>query len=205
MLRAAVRVKERGDTIVEVMFAIAVFAAVAAGALAIMNQGAATTQRSLEITQVRQAMNDQAEALRFVQQEYFSSGGQAQKSLWETAIRSTVRSSASSFGKLRSDGSCLTTSDIQNSGAYPFALNLSQNTISVITSSSIKLGTQPPDRAYPGIANNQAYGLWVEAVRPTAADDKNFIDFHIRACWDAPGSNVPMTLGTIVRVYDKTN
>lgn len=201
MLRAAVRVKERGDTIVEVMFAIAVFAAVAAGALAIMNQGAAITQRSLEITQVRQAMNDQAELLRFVQQEYFSSGGKAQKLLWEMGIRGAVRDEATPFGELAGSGGCLATADIQNRGGHPFVLRSTGGSVTMISGSNIKLGAQPPDRAYAGLSGGTSYGLWIEAVRPSSKS--SIIDFHIRSCWDAPGASVPVTLGTIVRLYDK--
>lgn len=201
MLKCVFGGEQRGDTIVEVMFAIAVFAAVAAGSLAIMNQGAATTQRSLEITQVRQAMNDQAEILRLVQQEYFSSGGKAQKKLWETNIRGAVRDEATSFGELAGSGQCLTTRDIQNKGGHPFALTTAGNSISFITGTNVKLGIQPSDRAYAGVVGSTSYGLWVEGVRPRA--NSSYIDFHIRSCWDSPGSKVPVTLGTIVRLYDK--
>jgi hypothetical protein len=49
---------------------------------------------------------------------------------------------------------------------------------------------------------NEAYGLWIEAVPSTVTDGTAFVDFHIRACWDSPGSSAPMTLGTIVRLYE---
>ena len=45
---------ERGDTIIEVMFAFVLFSMVIVGAFMIMNQGMALAQRSLEVTQVRQ-------------------------------------------------------------------------------------------------------------------------------------------------------
>jgi hypothetical protein len=49
---------------------------------------------------------------------------------------------------------------------------------------------------------NQAYGIWIEAVPSASANGPGFVDFHIRACWDGPGSTAPMTLGTIVRLYE---
>ena len=57
---------EQGDTIVEVLFAVVVFALVAVGSMSIMNQGTATAERSLEITLVRQQMDAQAEAIRYI-------------------------------------------------------------------------------------------------------------------------------------------
>src|SRR5674476_81397 len=60
----------RGDTLVEVLFATAVFSLVAVGCLSIMNQGAATAQRALEITLVRNEIDAQAETLRFLNASY---------------------------------------------------------------------------------------------------------------------------------------
>ena len=44
----------RGDTIVEVVFAVTIFSMVTVGAISIMNKGVAIAQQSLEITLVRQ-------------------------------------------------------------------------------------------------------------------------------------------------------
>src|SRR5690349_17320208 len=74
------RVKQRGDTIVEVLFAVTVFAMVAVGSMAIMNQGIASAQRSLEITLVRQQIDAQAEAIRYIHKAYvaaYQKGGLA--------------------------------------------------------------------------------------------------------------------------------
>src|SRR5687767_10750024 len=61
---------ERGDTIIEVLFAVTVFAMVAVGSLSIMNQGTGSAQRSLEVTLVRAQIDAQAEAIRFIHQAY---------------------------------------------------------------------------------------------------------------------------------------
>ena len=50
-----------------------------------------------------------------------------------------------------------------------------------------------------------AYGIWIEAVPSSSGPGGNgtgFVDFHIRSCWSAAGSSAPMTLGTIVRLYE---
>ena len=55
---------ERGDTIIEVMFAFVLFSMVIVGAFMIMNQGMALAQRSLEVTQVRQQIDSQVLLIR---------------------------------------------------------------------------------------------------------------------------------------------
>ena len=55
-----------GDTIVEVVFAITVFALVAVISIGLMNSGIATAQTTLEISMARNEIDAQAEALRFL-------------------------------------------------------------------------------------------------------------------------------------------
>ena len=62
----------RGDTLIEVLFAISVFSLVVVGGLSIMNQGTAAAQRALEITLVRNEIDAQAEALRFMNASYIA-------------------------------------------------------------------------------------------------------------------------------------
>ena len=64
--------KQRGDTLVEVLFATAVFSLVAVSGLSIMNQGTSTAQRALEITLVRNEINSQAEAIRMLNTSYIA-------------------------------------------------------------------------------------------------------------------------------------
>ena len=63
---------KRGDTVIEVMFAFAVFALVAILSIAMMNSGVATSERSLELVVARNELNAQAEALRFIHSSYVS-------------------------------------------------------------------------------------------------------------------------------------
>ncbi|MBC7512045.1 type II secretion system protein, partial [Candidatus Saccharibacteria bacterium] len=63
---------QRGDTLIEVIVAFAVFAMVAVGALNVMNQGTATAQDTLETTHVRQQIDNQAEILRYLHQAYLA-------------------------------------------------------------------------------------------------------------------------------------
>ena len=62
----------RGDTLIEVAFAIAVFALVSLLSIAIMNTGVTMTETSLESTMTRNEIDAQAEAIRFLHNSYLS-------------------------------------------------------------------------------------------------------------------------------------
>lgn len=193
---------ERGDTLIEVIFAVTIFALVAVSSLSIMNQGVATAERALEITLVRQQMDAQAEALRYLHDTQLVAAPSA-TSDWTDLVATYGQSSASSYGSLNG-GKCT----IPNGSGYK-AFILNARTAQVSQSAPT---TTPPTGyslpPYPQVIYNadssiqKAYGLWVEAVPSSPLTLTRFVDFHIRACWDGPGSPVPMTLGTIVRLYD---
>lgn len=63
---------KRGDTLIEVMFAIAVFSMVAVISISMMNSGVASGERSLELVTARNELNGQAEALRYIHSSYVS-------------------------------------------------------------------------------------------------------------------------------------
>lgn len=201
------RRRQQGDTIIEVLIAVTVFAMVAVGAMSIMNQGTGTAQRSLEITQVRQQIDAQAEALRFVHQSYvaqFQRGaaptGKAAE--WQK-ITGQITGQVSSFGRL-TEGRCPVINDIN--GAFVL------NARTVTFDDGTQFESEPPaGGSFPPYAQvayrndstiESVYGLWIEAVRGESNDGPDYVDFHIRACWDSPGSDVPVTLGTIVRLYE---
>lgn len=202
------RQHERGDTIIEVLFAVAVFAMVAVGAMAIMNQGTSIAQRSLEITQVRQQIDAQAEAIRYIHQAYVSAyqqGGTPNgvAAQWVQMTTTYGAESASEFGQLANNQNCPTTVP----GDRPFILNARRATLSNITPTM----TPPAGASLPPFAHvvynndssvNSVYGIWIEAVPSDTSSGPGFVDFHIQACWDSPGSSVPTTLGTIVRLYE---
>ena len=66
------RAARRGDTIIEVMFAITVFSLVAVLTIAMMNAGTYQAEAALETVTVRNELNAQAEALRFIHSSYIS-------------------------------------------------------------------------------------------------------------------------------------
>ncbi len=63
---------KKGDTIIEVTIAFAIFSLVAIITVAMMNVGIATSERSLELVTARSEINAQAEAIRFIYNSYVS-------------------------------------------------------------------------------------------------------------------------------------
>ena len=96
----SVKKTKHGDTIVEVCICITIFALVAIVNIGLMNNGLNTAQRTLEVTMARTAMDSQAEALRFIHNNYlsernFTSGNMQFKKIWDT-IKSLSRNTTNS-------------------------------------------------------------------------------------------------------------
>lgn len=84
-----------GDSLIEVLLGITVFSAVSVGGIAIMNSGLNQAQRSLEITMARNEIDAQAEALRFIHNNYiaereFSEDKWQFTDLWNKIVDSTI-------------------------------------------------------------------------------------------------------------------
>lgn len=204
MRLAAGRKMDRGDTIIEVIFAVVIFALVAITSLSIMNQGIVTGEKSLEVTLVRLQMDAQAEGLRYIHESVVADPTSEQAKVWGKFLSTYAQPNASPYGA--NDGSCA----LPSGGYKPFILNTKSASKVDVWSSAPTIapasGTNYPP--YSQVIYNTdssikaAYGLWIEAVPSASIADTHFIDFHIRACWPSPNGPVPMTLGTIVRLYD---
>lgn len=193
--------RQKGDTIIEVLFATTIFSMIAVGALSIMSQGTAMAQRSLEITLVREQIDAQADALRFLNHAYaadFGKNGEATEK-WNSIILPNAVSQAAAFDSIvDSSNNCTLPIPAQK----PFALNIEKLTApNPLLTLSAQAGTYAKVRY--DLSLPTAEGIWVQAVR--SAEDGSgagFYDFHIRACWQSPGESRPITLGTIVRLYE---
>jgi type II secretory pathway pseudopilin PulG len=213
---------ERGDTLIEVLFAITVFSLVAVGCLSIMNQGSSTAERALEITLVRAQINNQAEILHFLNNSfiqayvigaplssYAANTPAGQWAQMDISLEAHPLTQAQSFDS--TNGICPTPTPDSS-----FILD-TQNVLFEDPNSSLP-GVIKPTQAqsfsqlvYTTSNNgtvhtlNAAQGIWIQAVRSTTDPDhpdQGYIDFHIDACWEGPGQSVPVTLGTIVRLYE---
>lgn len=204
---------DRGDTLIEVLFAVSVFSLVAVGSLSLMNQGSNTSQRALEITLVRNQIDAQAETLRFLHDSYVSvyqSGisysadtPSGQWALMLANIKATNIQVASTFGDL------IVCPSTPPNGS--FIINTSNAKFVTLASAGYKQADTYSKIDYDSIDGQTVVksteGIWIEAVRSgtsvdTSQSNVGFIDFHIRACWNSTGLSVPMTIGTIVRLYE---
>lgn len=203
-----IKSKNRGDTLIEALIAMAIFSLIAVASMSIMNQGTATSQRALEITLVRQEMNSQTETLRFLNASYnavYQPGvtvySSAPANQWKL-IKSKVSNDSSTITSLDNcDPAINTNSFVLNTRKAQF--QDAASTYGIIDSA--KTFSQVIYNSSDNITSVE--GIWIEAVSPltvvtNSQGNSGYIDFHIRACWNSPGQSVPVTLGTIVRLYE---
>lgn len=187
---------EQGDTIIEIVIAFAVFALAAVSTLVILNKGVATTQRNLEATLVRQQVDSQAELIRYIH----DSRGAA----WATMLSKVTTNPA----PISSDSAtCPTASDV-STGFYvrpTITADPTMTTFAVEGLTATTYTNTPQTYAKIDYASGapKAEGIWVqvaEAENDTGSSIRAY-DFYVHACWASIGLNVPMTLGTVVRLY----
>ncbi|MDR0591319.1 MAG: hypothetical protein LBG75_02040 [Candidatus Nomurabacteria bacterium] len=211
---------KKGDTIIEVMFATAVFALVAVLGLTLMNSGVSTAQASLEITLAREAVDSQAEALRMIHNAYAAQAGKkvvdsGTAARWST-IDGLIQPGGTDIGSLNDEaGGC----SIPDTTKKRFVVDVRDDLNIISTADGIKPASTFPRLVYGNDSNNidksengnagntsgvWAEGIWIQAVKSVKDTAGNYlaIDFHIRTCWDSPGRSAPSTIGTIVRLYN---
>jgi type II secretory pathway pseudopilin PulG len=201
--------KSNGDTLIEVLFATAVFSLIAVGGLSIMNKGTAASQRALEITLVRNEIDSQAEVLRFLNASYIAAYapgitdyGDTPAGQWYTMvadIKATANAQISNFANLNACPA--------NPPNGSFIMNT--HNAKFITDANKLVPSQTFAQTRYDVADNftNAEGIWIEAVRSATVNSNNqssagYVDFSIRACWDSPGQDMPVTIGTLVRLYE---
>lgn len=193
-----VRVREGGDTIIEVLLAITVFSLIAVAAITLMNQGTNTTQRSLEVSTVKQQINSQAQALRAAYQEGIASSGK--DATWDLI-------------KLKTDEPGINTTTVCPSNyGNSFVLNARAGKTASAEFTKFESSGSPTAPPYAQViysddsstaAIQKSYGIWIEKTRQAGNGTiPAMYTFKIRACWYGPGSNAPMQLQTVVRLYD---
>lgn len=202
------RARQQGDTLVEVLFAFAVFSLVAVGALTIMNQGAAMAERSLETSIVTQTLNDQAETLRFLHDSYVASyvPGETYNPnapvkdaawQWQALMHYVTQAGVTSVSQLGGTMTACPTLPAQGG----FIVNTQ-------TGQFVSAPTFTAPTTYAKVQGSSSQGIWIQAIQSTNnsgdpyQSNLGYVDFHIQACWPAPNGVVPASLSTIVRLYE---
>jgi type II secretory pathway pseudopilin PulG len=193
--------RQRGDTIIEVLFATTIFSLIAVGSLSIMNQGTALAQRSLEITLAREQIDAQGDALRLLNQAYIADFGKsgAATTRWNSIVLANAVAQAVPFDSIVDGNNHCT---IPAPAEKPFALNIERlDSVDPLVPVVADAGTYSQIRYDLPLPTSE--GLWIQAVRsPVMSGQTGYYDFHIRACWQSPGDVRPVTIGTIVRLYE---
>lgn len=193
---------KKGDTLIEVLLAIAVFATVMMIGLTTMNNGMSRALASLQLTMARNAMDAQAEALRFSNAAFMSeyrvndasSVNSNAARLWQENLTRNPQGSATKL----EDCSRGTSSFVISRNDMSYQGN---GLVNAVTYPRVVYGNEDDSNALTDLTARyrRSEGVWVEKVHQSG---NRYYDFHIRACWSAPGSNINTTLGTIVRLYD---
>lgn len=173
--------RQGGDTMVEVIIAFAVFTLVSVGAITVMNRGVTVTERSLEITLVREQIDAQAEILRFARD--------TQSPVWNT-IRAASTNTVPTIGCATPPSEAFIAGANGGAVTYSRFSSVAGSFLQPTTYSQFTLDASP-----------KAYGMWVVPVRVSS----DSYDMYIQACWYAPGddgSNDRTSIGTIVRLYE---
>lgn len=263
---------KKGDTLIEVTFAIGVFSLISVLSLQIMDKDLAAIQGAMELEMARNEIDAQAEAIRFIHNAYLSESklapnNRAYQGLWyrisrdhSVTIEGTTTGTVNlptEISKYSNATKCSAFYDKDNSDNpihniykdHAFVINtrkLNPNDINftIIRADDEYVGQKKFIEApvYPrlvfsnaagqtnddgaisentaggatgGTATMQnaavfdtvekAEGIWIIASRDvTKGVDKTpeFIDYHIRTCWFAPGHETPSILSTTIRLYN---
>lgn len=199
---------QAGDTLIEVLFAFSVLSLVIIGALTIMNQGSIASQRALETTLVRNEIDSQATAIRFLHDAYVAQF--KPNATYDPATPAGQWSLMSqSLGGITAASSFSTAASCSTPPAGSFVLDPINAKYIAGSRSVLVPSITTAMITYDTVSGllKQAQGIWIEAIRSPVSVDVNaqntrYIDFHIYACWDSPGQGLPMTIGTIVRLYE---
>ena len=210
---ATIARQRRGDTLIEVLIAITVFSLVIVSTMALMNQGTSAARRTVEMSLVREELDGQAETLRFMHAAYvanYTPGITYSTSSYTSAAgeyyriidmtKATGRTNATAFGDI---ASCPSSTPAGSFFVNPRTAHLVNDgaNLTPATSGYAQL-------AFTSDTAVTAQGIWIESIRtadesaPSNTSNAGYIDFYIRACWYAPGVSSPLTMGTIVRLYE---
>lgn len=178
--------RQRGDTLVEVLLSIVILSMVIVGAMTLMSRGLAAVQVALEHTEVRMHINGQIELLRYLREQYATDNTTTNATVWRDIVTGSNTNAAVY------DETCGVTPSKNGTAFYLTAAS------DQVQRTAFDPSVQPDTSAEPG------QGLWIEATPSSGAPliSPAYVDFVIRACWQASGSLGQQRTVTAVRLYD---
>lgn len=163
---------QRGDTLVEVLLATVVISVVIAGAYTLTNRATRLNQLSFERTTAVNQMREQIEYIRGMQIGARNDAGWASLTSYFSSTNPVY-------------DNCIPTAT-----GKPFYADPTQP---YDTSAAVNTYSAGND-AYPDF-----YDVWVEAYKPSG---QNYIDFHVRACWQGAGGSGEQRAALVLRMAE---
>lgn len=192
------QLRQRGDTLVEVLLATAVLALIISGTAYVMSTGLAKSQLSLERTQVQASVAGQASVLRALREAAIKKRSPEAVSLWRQV----------------GDYAKTPNSQLQQAVCHPASPANDKRFYFYDGADSVSNWLQPQE--FEATATQKADivpksgflptagdGLWIEAYYyPTSNPSQlAYYDFYIKACWDGSGSLGEQEVKSVVRLY----
>jgi hypothetical protein len=186
-------IRYRGDTVVELVLAFAIFSLAAVTTVLILNKGVAISQRSLEQSLVRQQVDGQAEIIRYLRD--------TASPRWAD-LKGLVTTKPLGL----TNAKCPTVDVISTGGANGFIVVPDATDVAGFRVMRASTTTYQLAQVFAKIdfVKKKSDGMWVQIVKAEdGGSGVDAYDFYVHGCWDAPGLDVPMSVGTIVRLYDR--
>ena len=193
--------RDRGDTIIEVMFSFVVFSMLAVATYMVMNRGTQIAQRSLEITLVRQQLDTQVSLIKYIKE--------TDPTTWSVLTGSSyLVDNPMNVSEAGQDGCPAPNGRTElNASSKVFFVRVDQasNTVKpvVVTSGNFEA---PPVYVNVDLVAGKTRGIFAQITRAETASGSTAgraYDVYVSACWDSVGVSVPLTIGTVTRIYDK--
>lgn len=205
---------KRGDTIIEVLFAFAILSLVVILSISSMNNGVANAQSNLEASMARSEIDAQAEAIRFIHEAYITSLNESGSKtsqyakIWEDLTKSTSEPIDFSTVSCDAVGTALNNA---------FVINI-RNLASADASKVVVKGKFKSADIYPRLVysdseyfanytsvferGNSTNVIHNEGIWDTVQKVENGWEITIQVCWTSTGRKEPVTLDTVIRLYD---
>jgi prepilin-type N-terminal cleavage/methylation domain-containing protein len=201
---------ERGDTLIEVLVAIAVLGALITVAYAVMNRGFASTQNSLDRTTTQAMINGQASMLRAAH----ARAANGDPTAWNAIVALvppkqvasvntyvTPPSDPTANGQPVIDG-CASSFSSYDQWNFYFDVNRTDG-VDPMVPKKVDYGATP-SLPRKGTTPKLGDGLWIEGHGYQPGVNEDLYVFYIKSCW-APtyssGNNVTSQVKTVVRLY----
>ena len=190
-----IHTSQRGDTLIEVMLAVVILSAVTLGGFSIMNKGLGISYGVLERTETRAQVSQQLELLTYIRDQYAQSiASGAGGSSYPATLWIDIRNNRASDPVAANSAAPNVCTPSTPSKAFFIEPNTAPSTTYKLTNYTVSV---PQTIPLPG------NGLWIEAVPSPGATTVGYIDFYVKACWNAIVGGQNETISSTMRLYDR--